>query len=425
MENSAILDDPIWRPKTLIIVGASTRAACQSARRSGFECCCIDQFGDDDLIQSASRISISRDWPFDLVELARQAVNESPDPAILLAGGSENHVSIVAELNKLAPLLGCGVSEISRLRDPAWIQDTLAASSLPALGVQMRGMPDPTRTWIRKRFKSGGGIGVRRFESCETRSQDPSPIGLVGGEFLQEFVETRNNPGAVELSGLYLVNDKFAKLLGLCQQWIGEQSAGANGFQYSGSVGPLADGIHMSDFSRHAIPDADGLLPQARAVGNSLLTGNGRGLVGIDFVWEPRSRSLFCLEVNPRYTASIELYEGIYGWPTIAWHVDASCGVLDGTSFNDTLQNPTQVTTRRQAKCAAKLIVYATRNSLSPAWRDVTSNASWPSSVEIADRPANGTQLLHGQPVCTLLTTADTPSDCQQTLISAAGILDL
>ena len=425
MENSSILADPIWRPKTLIIIGASTRAACQSARRSGFECWCIDQFGDDDLVQNAARVSISRDWPFDLVDLARQAVNESPDPAILLAGGPENHVSVVAEFCKLAPLLGCDVSEISRLRDPAWIQNTLAASSLPALAVQMHGMPDPTRTWIRKRFKSSGGIGVRRFEPCETKSQEPSPIGLVAGEFVQEFVETRNNPGAMELSGLYLVNDESVQFLGLCQQWIGEQSAGASGFQYSGSVGPLAYGIQMSDSARHAVSEADGLLSQARAVGDSLLTGNGRGLVGIDFVWEPRSRSLFCLEVNPRYTASIELYERIYGWPTITWHVDVSCGLLGGTSLNDALCNPMLATTRRQATCAAKLIVYATRDSLSPAWRDVTSNASWPSSVEIADRPASGTPLFHGQPVCTLLTTAETPSDCKQRLISAAGILDL
>ena len=411
--------------KNLIIIGASTRAACQLAVQAGFNCQCIDQFSDTDLLECAQRVLISTRWPSDVAGQARQALVENSGASILLAGGIENSPDLIRDLAKLAPIASCSADQIEHLRDPVAVQQRLLEAGLPALALQVGDRATNSkddqdhqtggnrRRWIRKRFASAGGIGIQLVSD----SSDAGRLSLTGDEYLQEFIDTQQGQ-AVEVSGLYIVQENDVVLLGVCRQWIGETSAGATQFAFSGSIGPIADG--QAD---PALRDFEQLAAQARNIGRTLLTGNAVGLIGIDFIWHLPTQSLYCIEINPRIAASAELYNEPSKSKIVRWHVDACEGRLDVRQLRSTLGGSTGLLGNSTQH--AKLIVYATRDSLCPDWPKIPESFAWPPAVRIADRPVVNSPLIAGQPVCTLLTSAKSVEACRATLLRAAQQLDL
>src|SRR5262245_29259757 len=87
--------------RSLIVVGASARAAAYSAWRAGFAPLACDLFGDADL-RRLCPWSLARDYPAGLVATASQ----QPPCAWLFTGGLENHPSIVDDIARERPLLG-------------------------------------------------------------------------------------------------------------------------------------------------------------------------------------------------------------------------------------------------------------------------------------------------------------------------------
>jgi uncharacterized protein len=413
---------------SLVIIGASTRAACQSANLAGFECWCIDQFGDADLVENAVEVAVSQDWPNDIVSKTRDILRRNPSAEILLAGGLENHIDVVADLSQLAPLVGCSAEQITKLRDPVWLQRTLFESGLPTLAIRTTEPLDASLQWIQKPYQSAGGIGVRRISATGTASvQSHDELNSTRrANYAQEYIGSSMDTQR-DFSGLYLADGQQSQLLGVSEQMIGERAAGASGFQYSGSVGPIflrgakAEPIH----SHRPMDNSEQLFAQADAIGNAILPNNAVGLVGLDFVHDSASGTLYCIEVNPRYTSSIEVYERVHGWPTIAWHIAACRGELIQSFASNRPINTGSQDSRGGRPVAAKLVVYATRESLSPNWDRLRARPDWDVSIIVADRPSEGTQLLTGQPVCTLLTDGTTSQDCKSRLFAAVELLDV
>jgi methenyltetrahydromethanopterin cyclohydrolase len=102
-----------------------------------------------------------------------------------------------------------------------------------------------------------------------------------------------------------------------------------------------------------------------------------RGAFGVDAIWD--GRDLWVLEVNPRPTASLELF----GPGTFSLHLRGARGErLDGPL---------------PAPCAkVKLVLFADRDIRAPAldW--------WPAGL-VRDIPHPGELIRRGQPVCTLV----------------------
>ena len=108
--------------------------------------------------------------------------------------------------------------------------------------------------------------------------------------------------------------DDTSTLVGVTRQLIGESWLGAHGFQYAGSIGPLP--IHQA--TRETI---------AR-IGEVLTTRfELRGIFGVDFILD--GERVWTLEVNPRYTASVEIVERATGLPAVAMHAAACAEGLD------------------------------------------------------------------------------------------------
>jgi hypothetical protein len=96
------------------------------------------------------------------------------------------------------------------------------------------------------------------------------------------------------LSAQFISDDSDTMLLGVTEQLVGERWLHASPFGYSGNLGPLV------------IPDQ--LSASLRRLG-ALLTQSFRllGIWGLDFIL--RDNTAIPIEVNPRYTAAIELFE--------------------------------------------------------------------------------------------------------------------
>lgn len=352
------------------VVGASARAAAASIRRAGMQAWAVDLFGDRDLLRiAASRRCPFEDYPHGLVELASQF----PPGPFLYTGGLENHPDTIARLAESRPLLGNPPAVLAKVRDPFWLGEVLAGHGLAVPGVAPGSSPIPSGRWVRKSLRSSGGLGVRFARDGETSG------------YLQEFIEGR------AVAAVFSSDERTATLLGITEQLIGEEWLHSHGFHYCGSVGPIAADAVMRE--------------KVERIGRVLHESAGlRGLWGIDCIL--RGDEPFPVEVNPRYTASVEVLELAHRCSAIA--------------------EPAEF--REAKRVVGKAILFAPRTFAFPVhgpWdRDLDVEFDPRRIVEYADIPAAGELIEETRPVLTFFAGADTVEECQARLKQRARLLE-
>lgn len=354
-------------PANLIIVGASARAAAHSAARASFTPVVIDLFADADLAALCPATRIER-YPVDFPP----ALANAPNAPWLYTGGLENHPRIVGRMAALRPLLGNGPASLRVVRDPRQLSKALHAAGLQAPAM-FSGHDATAKQWLVKPRRGSAGLGVRFAEPGEL---DQPPRGAI----LQEYIDGES------CSATYVAAGGRAVLLGATRQLVGRDWDVSPEFLYLGSIGPLD--LEASEVS------------VLQRLGDVIAARFGLvGLFGVDFI--RTGSGLFPVEVNPRYTASIEVLERVTGMPLVAWHV-AAC--LRGELPSD---SPVA------SGYAGKAIVYA-RHAC--RWigslRDLPA-ATWP---ELADIPQPDTPIERGQPIATVFAAGASASDVHREL---------
>jgi predicted ATP-grasp superfamily ATP-dependent carboligase len=192
-------------------------------------------------------------------------------------------------------------------------------------------------------------------------------------------------------------------LLGVTQQLVSETWLHARPFHYCGSIGPLA------------LDSATTL--RFESLGDVLARGFGlRGLFGVDCLLHEGIP--WPVEVNPRYTASVEVLEYALGTPALALHRAAF--------------DPAAPHTTRAAPCggiAGKAILHARADDAFPhsgPWQTALASSADPLSAlpEYADIPGAGEPMARGQPILTLFARAATVAECLAALRERAHDLD-
>jgi len=381
----------------LLIFGASTRAAAQSAVRAGFRPICADRFSDEDLFETAEVMPLDR-YPNGLMEVAAK----SPSVPWIYTGALENRPALLQSLRKLRPLLGNPAEVVRRVRNPLRLNQVLRCGGQPALEVRPRRSPPPADgKWLVKPRHGSGGRAIRVWDRS-------TPLAVVGREpcYFQRRMEGQ------PISALFLSTASETVLVGASEQWIGVEELFAGAFAYCGSIGPLL------------LPEQP--LTQIRHVGEVVGREFGlQGLFGIDFVLN--EGVAWPTEVNPRYTASVEIYELALGLPLLGWHRRAClCAagnpVLEG--IGDEFRLVIEAAqTHRSGRIAAKAVVYAPFSLTVPDLAILPRSPSFAAaSVTIADRPKAGSFVPEKAPVCTLLTSqAGTIRQAGPTGISVLG----
>lgn len=350
--------------ETLLIVGASARAAAQSAQRAGWEVAAVDLFADEDLKATCPTWRAS-DYPHGLTKAAAQA----PPGPWLYTGGLENHPEVVAAISAQRELLGNGPAVLRACRDPFHFRQTCFVCSLGFVSwCEVPGEVPGDGKWMLKPRGSAGGQGMQLYE------HGPYPVAPPT-HFWEEFKEGQPQ------SAVYVASEHGWCLLGVTEQLTGAEWTGAQGFQYAGSLGPLTL--------------AQEVLDEYEIIGLNLRTAFGlRGLFGVDTILSP-SGELFPIELNPRYTASIEVLERSLGIDAINAHIRACRdGEVPKREYDGTLCEHS----------AGKAILYAREPFVVSEgfayWcSEQNARRTWPL---LADLPAPGTQVEIGQPILTV-----------------------
>ncbi len=142
-----------------------------------------------------------------------------------------------------------------------------------------------------------------------------------------------------------------------------------------------------------------------------------RGLFGVDGIM--RDGAFWPVEVNPRYTASVEVLEYALGLSAMAWH---------RTAFVPSAPRPAPPTDA-PGPCVGKVVYFARHDATFPddgPWNDVPVRS--PPNLFVppafADIPHPGTAIKAGWPILTFFARADTGEACLDALRRTAIDLD-
>ncbi len=366
-------------PSTLLILGASARAAAHSAILAGYRPIGVDMFEDVDL---AARCLTRRvdSYPHESVA----ACGSLPDCPWMYTGACENHPALVDQIGATRKLYGNPGHVLRRVRDPVLLARVLREEGLQSPDVTSRPPSDRGRIWLRKPVESSGGDRIVPLDGQTIFGNDDSVAN--SSYYFQEFVEGES------CSALYVAADGRAIFLGATRQLIGCAWTGTSGFRYAGSIGP------------HPLPGST--LVTFQRIGDCLARRLGLvGIFGVDAIIA--DGVVWPVEVNPRYTASVEVLERSLGIQTIAMHVGAC---------RDS-ELPTLESLRRLC-FGAKAIVYTTaRVRVSDEFMQFIEcvNSSMESPA-VADIPAVGRVIRLGHPVVTVLATGTTLASAREQL---------
>lgn len=348
----------------LIIVGASARAAAQSALRAGYEPWCIDLFADRDLraVATVQRCPWSN-YPHGIHSLLREGPKHAP---VLLTGAMENHLREVEKITHLRPLLDDNtVPAIELSREPTLWREVKDFSpsrhvNFPQLITCDEPLPQNPGAFLLKPVNGSAGHGIRPW--------DGQPIQPT--QYLQQRI-----PGP-SLSAIYhalsQASDHHVQFHGATVQLIGDPHFGAHDFRYTGSIGP----IKLSNDQLQAL----------QQLGRAIVQVTGlRGIFGVDLILDLHD-TFWPVEINPRYTASIEVLEA----------VGPAC--LKPVPSHQNPPTPTQ--------CAGKAILFAQQDTTPGDLYRLISPG------EIADVPDPDEVIRKGHPICTLKTTGSSVKEC-------------
>ena len=371
----------------ILIVGLSTRAIAESAVQSGYDVVTLDYFGDRDQRAIVRNYALQRDFdlPFSPQALL-EASHELQFDAIVFTSSLENHPEVVEELGRGRRLLGNPPSVLREVRDWSKLRAVCDVEEIPSPTTLLPGEEkeaDPEISWLRKPVRSGGGHDVAVWSG---QSLDQVHV-------LQERLEGR------PASAAFVADGRRSVLIAVTEQLIGREALGARGYTWCGNIFPLT------------LPSSEGVNDVLRSVERTVerLTRRFglRGVNGMDFVVadgpDGRPQPLL-VEVNPRYTASMELVERAYGLSMFDLHVRSFDGELPAFSPGETLEHP---------GFHGKGILYAERDVVMPrtdTWR----------SRGRRDIPFSGEEIETGHPICTVLAQGESRDLCWSHLAAGA-----
>jgi len=367
----------------VLVAGVSTRAIAESAARAGFDVVALDAFADRDQHPAVRAFSVSRDFhlPFSATSFARAARSIDCD-AVAFTSPFENHVRAVEALARGRRLWGNAPSTLRAVRDPVRLATTLRRHGFAAPAVRLG--PVARGQWLVKPFASGGGHRVQRWRGAARLPRE---------RYLQQFLD--GIPGSI----VFVAAGRRAVPLGMSRQLVGDGRFGAAGFRYCGSVlAPIRD-LHFARGAR-VLQSACGIVA---------FVARGFDLVGInaiDFI--AREGVAHPIEVNPRWSASVELVERAFGVATFAAHAQACAdGVLPRFDMRAAF--------RGLSRAVGKAIVFAREDLVAG------DTSGWLFRGDVRDVPNSGDHIPAGHPICTVFADGLDSKDCEARLVAAAN----
>ena len=372
------------RHEHLLIVGASVRAAAFSALRVGLRPWCVDLFADADLQARCHVVAAEGSfYPNNLLAVAVQA----PPGPWMYTGALENHPRLVERLSQTRRLWGNEPRVLRKARSPQKLAETFRAAGIPFPAVDQEVLSRQGRSALVKPLKGSAGRHIRFAgdgEHCKP------------GTYLQEFIDGDS------IAAIYVGYGKTAVLLGVTQELTGQSWLHARPFAYCGSIGPLRIDAAVRD--------------RLRRIGQALTHACGlRGLFGVDCVL--RDGIPWPVEVNPRYTASVEVLEYASGIRALDMH---RAGCAGGPLVPAPLPEPSDLV-GKAILFAREPVTFRDGGPWDCVLGQVHPIAELPA---FADVPREGQPIKAGAPILSFFTRGSSPRVCLDALREIARDLD-
>jgi predicted ATP-grasp superfamily ATP-dependent carboligase len=309
----------------------------------------------------------------------------------MYTGALENRRSVVRRLARARPLWGNEAPVLAVVRSPQAIFQLLQNAQIGCPQVRRQGADLPRRgRWLVKPLASAGGNRI-----CFWTGDGPVPPPQ--RVYFQEYIEGDSCAAA------FIGDGRQARLLGVTRQLVGERWLHAAPFHYCGSIGPLplTPAVHQT----------------LERMGNALVKESGmRGLFGVDCI--VGDEVPWPVEINPRYTGSMEVLEYAQNLPVLALHRQ----VFDLQAPAPPASLPTSL------PWIGKAILFAGEALVFPSdgpWHSVLRH---PPPVEelpaFADVPTPGQRIAPGGPILTFFAQATSLATCLDALRQIAADLD-
>lgn len=350
------------RGATWLIAAVTGRALAASASRGGHRVVVLDYFADRDCIEHAlacRSVGLPTALRFDRKALLREAGILAPldeSAGLVYGSGFEARAALLEKLAVGRRLFGNPPSVVRRLKDPQQFFPLLDGLKIPHPETRFV-WPAVTSGWLAKESGGSGGVQVR-----------PAGQGTPTARTYYQRLESGRS-----LSVSFLANRKRASIVGFNQQWTSNARLDFP-FQFGGAVG----GITLPRKVRAEIVRCLDLL-----VAETGLVG----LNGLDFMLSGGHWSV--LEVNPRPTATLELYDRDFPRGLFDWHLRSCRGEL-----------PQRIPAARAFRALSV----------------VSATGPWESAEDFSfpewcrDLPRHGLQFSAGDPICTVHASAPTPA---------------
>jgi len=341
----------------ILIVALSGRALARSARVAMIPVTVLDVFCDADTRVWANSVSRIGDVSggIDYQRLPELADSLCPPPrcgGLVCGAGFEANPRMLSVLSDRRELFGNEPQVLADICTPKYFFATLERLGVPFPTVCFQRPLNPDG-WLAKRAGASGGMHVQ-------------PARCVIGQ--DGYYYQREARGRV-MSILFLANGRAADIIGISEQW--NTAVEKAPYCYGGAVS------HQR-VSESLYRDLQ------RLVYTLTLQWRLRGLNSVDLVVDGDDFKV--LEVNARPTATAELYDYESRESLFKYHLDACCGgELNYHSSSERMY--------------AHRLVYAEHNL------HVPHRFTWPTWC--SDRPAAGTDIRRGEPVCTVHASGD------------------
>ncbi|MCX8003601.1 MAG: ATP-grasp domain-containing protein [Burkholderiaceae bacterium] len=275
------------------VAALSARWLAQSACRAGWEPIALDVFGDLDTRRAASAwmpVGEGTALRIDGARLRGALRGLARTCAGWIAGpGCEPWVPSLAG-DRVPPCWGNTPEAIAAVRDPRRFFPLLQRLGIDFPAVAWERPRDP-EGWLAKDADGSGGHHIRPAR----RAPRPAPT-----TYFQRRVD------GVPTSALFVADGRRAVLLACSEQLV--EPRGDRPFVYCGVIGPVA------------LPPA--LRARLPSMLDAIVAATGlRGLNGLDFL--RCGDRLLALEINPRPSASMALYDADHPRGLLAVHVAA------------------------------------------------------------------------------------------------------
>lgn len=335
-----------------LIVAVSGRALAQSAARGGYRPVVLDLFADRDTRAAAAecrRVRLPGALRLDPAAVLRAARALAPGADLVYGSGFEGRTGLLERLGRGRTVYGNAPGTVAMLRDPARFFPLLRRLGLRHPAVRLA-QPSRPSGWLIKGSGSAGGTRVQHAGSRPASASDYYQRAVAG--------DAR--------SVTFLADGRRALVLGFNRQWTAPRPG--RPYLYGGAVGGWRPAARLRREIEQAL---DELVRWTGLV----------GLNGLDFI--VHEGQWLVLELNPRPTATFELYDPDYPQGLFHSHLRACRGELPA---------------RAVARAArAHAVVHApagghARGLRFPRW--------------CRDLPVAGTRFAPGDPVCTVHASA-------------------